>query len=105
MSAARAGCCQRKVQAMNAPSVLLNDGHSMPQIGLGTSPLNDAEVAPAVVTAIEAGDPHNDTAFKYCKHRGVGQGIPDSGPRPEDLFVTTKLDGTPQGDPRPIPPL
>jgi 2,5-diketo-D-gluconate reductase A len=87
---------------MHAPTVLLNDGYSIPQIGLGTSPLNDAEVAPAVVTAIEAGYRHIDTAFKYGNQRGVGRGIRDSGLRREDLFVTTKLDGTHQGDDRAI---
>ena len=87
---------------MQAPTVPFNDGFSIPQIGLGTSPLNDAEVAPAVVSAIEAGYRHIDTAFKYGNQRGVGKGIRDSGVRREDLFVTTKLDGTHQGDDRAI---
>jgi len=87
---------------MHAPTVLLNDGHSMPQIGLGTSPLNDADAARAVATAIEAGYRHIDTAYKYKNQRGVGQGIRDSGVRREDLFVTTKLDGAFQGDDRAI---
>src|SRR6476646_8346242 len=90
---------------MHAPSVLLNDGRAMPQIGLGTSPLNDAQVAPAVVAAIEAGYRHIDTAQKYRNQRGVGQGIRDSGLRREELFVTTKLDGPFQGDDRAIPGL
>ena len=74
----------------------------MPQIGLGTSPLNDAAAAAAVVAAIEAGYRHIDTAYKYRNQRGVGQGIRDSGARREDLFVTTKLDGAFQGDDRAI---
>jgi 2,5-diketo-D-gluconate reductase A len=72
---------------MNAPTVRLNDGHAMPQIGLGTSPLNDAEVAPVVVTAIEAGYRHIDTAFKYRNQRGVGQGIRDSGLRRAGFYI------------------
>ncbi len=63
---------------MPAPTLLLNDGHAMPQIGLGTSPLNDAEVAPAVVSAIVAGYRHLDTAMKYRNQRGVAA-IPRSG--------------------------
>ena len=54
---------------MTAPTILLNDGHAMPQIGLGTSPLNDSAVAPVVVAAIKAGYRHIDTAYKcgvYC---------------------------------------
>ena len=87
---------------MTAPTLLLNDGNSIPQIGLGTSPLSDKEVAPAIVAAIEAGYRHIDTAYKYGNETGVGQGIRDSGIRREDVFVTTKLDGTYQGDDRAI---
>jgi 8-oxo-dGTP pyrophosphatase MutT (NUDIX family) len=87
---------------MSAPTILLNDGNSIPQIGLGTWPLNDATVAPVIVSAIEAGYRHIDTAARYGNERGVGQGIRDSGIRREDLFVTTKLDGPYQGDDRAI---
>ena len=87
---------------MLAPTVRLNDGHSIPLIGLGTSPLNDAQVAPAVVAAIEAGYRHIDTAHKYRNQRGVGQGIRDSRLPREELFVTTKLDGAFQGGDRAV---
>src|SRR6185503_13514349 len=87
---------------MSAPTILLNNGKSIPQIGLGTSPLNDEEVAPLVVAAIEAGYRHIDTAYRYNNERGVGQGIRDSGIERENLFVTTKLDGQFQGDDRAI---
>lgn len=82
--------------------ILLNNGKSIPQIGFGTSPLNDKDVVPAVLAAIEAGYRHIDTAYKYNNERGVGQGIRDSGIPREDLFVTTKLDGQFQGDDRAI---
>ena len=85
---------------MSAPTILLNNGKSIPQIGFGTSPLNDKEVVPAVVAAIEAGYRHIDTAYRYNNERGVGQGIRDSGIDRESLFVTTKLDGMFQGDDR-----
>jgi 2,5-diketo-D-gluconate reductase A len=87
---------------MNAPTILLNNGKTIPQIGFGTSPLNDKEVAPLVVAAIEAGYRHIDTAYRYNNERGVGQGIRDSGIDRENLFVTTKLDGQFQGDDRAI---
>lgn len=87
---------------MTAPTIKLNDGNSIPQLGLGTSPMSDAEVAPAVVSAIEAGYRHIDTAARYGNERGVGQGIRDSGVRREELFVTTKLDGPYQGNDRAI---
>src|ERR671923_990155 len=87
---------------MSAPTIRLNDGKTIPQIGFGTSPLNDRAVVPAVLAAIEAGYRHIDTAYKYNNERGVGQGIRDSGISREDLFVTTKLDGTYQGNDRAI---
>jgi 2,5-diketo-D-gluconate reductase A len=85
---------------MSAPTILLNNGKTIPQIGFGTSPLNDTEVAPLVVAAIEAGYRHIDTAYKYDNEKGVGQGIRDSSIERESLFVTTKLDGQFQGDDR-----
>ncbi len=87
---------------MTVPTLRLNDGHLIPQLGLGTWPLSDAEVAPVIVTAIEAGYRHIDTAYRYGNERGVGQGIRDSGIRREDLFITTKLDGEFQGEDRAI---
>jgi len=87
---------------MNSPTIRLNDGNTIPQIGLGTSPLNDEEVAPLVVAAIEAGYRHIDTAYRYNNERGVGQGIRDSGIDRAKLFVTTKLDGPFQGNNRAI---
>ena len=87
---------------MTIPTIRLNDGHTMPQIGLGTASLNDDKVAPAIVTAIEAGYRHIDTAYRYGNQRGVGKGIRDSGIQREDVFVTTKLDGEFQGNERAI---
>jgi 2,5-diketo-D-gluconate reductase A len=82
--------------------ISLNDGHHIPQIGFGTSPLNDQKVVPAILAALEAGYRHIDTAFRYNNEKGVGQGIRESGIAREDLFVTTKLDGPFQGDDRAI---
>src|SRR5215207_8941097 len=87
---------------MSAPTILLNNGQYIPQIGFGTSPLNDKEVAPLVVAAIEAGYRHIDTAYRYNNEKGVGKGIRDSRIERESLFVTTKLDGQFQGDDRAI---
>jgi 2,5-diketo-D-gluconate reductase A len=87
---------------MTAATLPLNDGNSIPQIGLGTWPLDDQSVAPVIVAAIEAGYRHIDTAYRYGNQRGVGQGIRDSGIRREELFITTKLDGEFQGNERAI---
>lgn len=87
---------------MTIPALLLNDGYTMPQVGLGTASLNDDTVAPVIVTAIEAGYRHIDTAYRYGNQRGVGKGIRDSGIAREALFVTTKLDGEFQGNERAV---
>ncbi|HEX5689447.1 MAG TPA: aldo/keto reductase [Roseiflexaceae bacterium] len=87
---------------MAIPSLRLNDGHAIPQIGLGTASLKDDAVAPVIVTAIEAGYRHIDTAFRYGNQRGVGKGVRDSGMSREELFITSKLDGEFQGDERAV---
>ena len=88
--------------AMNVPNLLLNDGHTMPQIGLGTASLNDETIAKVIVKAVEIGYRHIDTAYRYGNQRGVGKGIRDSGIPREAIFVTTKLDGEFQGDDRAV---
>lgn len=80
-----------------APLIELNDGHKIPQLGLGTWPLNDAQVADAVVEAVAHGYRHIDTAVKYGNEKGVGNGIRSAGVSRGELFITTKLDGEFQG--------
>ncbi|MEV7607364.1 aldo/keto reductase [Paenarthrobacter sp. NPDC089322] len=80
-----------------APLIELNDGYKIPQLGLGTWPLDDAQVAEAVVEAVARGYRHIDTAAKYGNERGVGNGIRNSGVDRGELFITTKLDGMYQG--------
>ena len=82
---------------MTIPSVQMNDGRMIPQIGLGTWPLKDDDAPAVIVTAIEAGFRHIDTAFRYGNQKGVGQGVRDSGIARQELFITTKLDGEFQG--------
>lgn len=87
---------------MTVPSLPLNNGTSIPQIGLGTWPLNDKDVERTIVTATELGYRHVDTAAKYGNEAGVGAGVRASGIPREEFFVTTKLDGTFQGDDRAV---
>ncbi|KIC67224.1 aldo/keto reductase [Pseudarthrobacter phenanthrenivorans] len=85
-----------------AALIELNDGNRIPQLGLGTWPLDDEQVATAVVQAVEAGYRHIDTAVKYGNERGVGNGIRASGVDRGELFITTKLDGEFQGHDRAV---
>ncbi|WP_199245910.1 aldo/keto reductase [Leifsonia sp. AG29] len=79
-------------------SLPLNSGSRIPQLGLGTWPMDDAEVERAVIEAASVGYRHVDTAAKYGNEKGVGRGVAGSGIAREDWFVTTKLDGPYQGD-------
>jgi 2,5-diketo-D-gluconate reductase A len=87
---------------MSIPAIPLNTGATIPQVGLGTWPLDDAQAADAVAAGIEVGYRHIDTATKYGNEAGVGEGIRRSGIARDELFVTTKLDGQFQGDDRAI---
>ena len=74
-----------------APTVPLLHGAAMPRLGLGTWPMDDAEVERVLATAIELGYRSVDTAENYRNERGVGDGLRASGLPREELFVTTKL--------------
>jgi len=87
---------------MSIPTITLNTGAGIPQLGLGTWPLDDAEVADAVEAAAGLGYRHIDTATRYGNEAGVGEGVRRSGIPREQFFVTTKLDGEFQGDDRAI---
>lgn len=87
---------------MTIPTVKLNDGRDIPQLGLGTWPLDDASAEHVVATAIGLGYRHIDTAVKYGNEAGVGAGIRAADVARDELFVTTKLDGNYQGADRAI---
>ncbi|WP_179394684.1 aldo/keto reductase [Lacticaseibacillus absianus] len=72
-------------------TVELNNGVTMPRLGLGTWLIPDDAVAAVVRTALEAGYRHLDTAQAYGNERGVGEGLRASGLARESVFVTTKL--------------
>jgi len=74
-----------------APTVTLANGTTMPQLGLGTWPMNDAEAAVAVATAIDIGYRLIDTAENYGNERGVGEGIRNAGVSRAEVFVTSKF--------------
>ncbi|HEY9334319.1 MAG TPA: aldo/keto reductase [Kribbella sp.] len=71
------------------PTVTLSHGTAMPRIGLGTSPMNDADAERAVGTALELGYRLIDTAENYHNETGVGRALTNA-PRAE-VFVTSKF--------------
>lgn len=73
----------------------LNDGNTIPQLGLGTYKMDDQQARESVRYALEVGYRHVDTASFYANEEGVGQGIADAIAAGtltrEELFVTTKV--------------
>lgn len=76
---------------MTVPMLTLNDGVKIPQLGYGVWQVEDDKATPSVLTALEVGYRHIDTAAIYGNEEGVGRAIAESGLRREDLFITTKL--------------
>lgn len=76
----------------------LNDGVTMPWLGLGVWKTKDGdEVINAVKTAVEIGYRSIDTAAGYKNEEGVGQAIRECGINRDELFITTKLHNPDQG--------
>ena len=76
---------------MYTNSLTLSNGVSIPQLGLGTWFIDDANVAEAVKAAARLGYRHFDTAQAYGNERGVGEGIRTCGIPREELFVVSKV--------------
>ncbi|MCC5037049.1 aldo/keto reductase [Streptomyces sp. WAC 00631] len=81
----------------NIPTVTLNNGVEIPQLGFGVFQVPDEETTAAVASALEAGYRSIDTAAIYGNEAGVGKALTASGIAREDLFVTTKLWNADQG--------
>ncbi len=73
------------------PTVTLNDGNQIPQLGFGVFKVPPEETAAAVRAALEVGYRHIDTAQMYGNEKGVGQGIHDAGLDRGHVFITSKL--------------
>lgn len=80
-----------------ASGISLNDGRSIPQVGLGVWQTPADTTAQAVQAALAAGYRLIDTAAAYRNEAGVGEGVRASGVPRNDLFVTTKLWNPDQG--------
>ena len=75
----------------SVPTITLNDGKSIPQLGFGVFQIDPAETAEAVGLAFDAGYRHIDTAQMYGNEKGVGEAVRASGLDRTDVFVTSKL--------------
>ncbi|GAA3159379.1 MULTISPECIES: aldo/keto reductase [Streptomyces] len=79
------------------PTITLNNGVTMPQLGFGVWQVPDDEATAAVGHALEAGYRSIDTAAIYGNEEGTGRALAASGIPRGELFVTTKLWNAEQG--------
>lgn len=77
---------------------VLSNGVHIPIIGFGTWQTPDGEVAvSSVLTALEAGYRHIDTAQGYGNEESVGIAVKKSGLDRKDVFITSKLANSERG--------
>jgi 2,5-diketo-D-gluconate reductase A len=75
----------------SVPDIALNDGRTIPQLGFGVFQIPPAETVEAVLTALDAGYRHIDTAEMYGNEAEVGEGVRRSGLDRGEVFLTSKL--------------
>ena len=78
-------------QVQNVPTLRLNDGREIPQLGFGVFQVPPAETEAAVTRALEVGYRHIDTAAAYRNEAGVARAIAAIGLDRSEVFITTKL--------------
>jgi 2,5-diketo-D-gluconate reductase A len=79
------------------PSLKMNNGLEIPQLGFGVFLVPPEETQQAVTEALEAGYRLIDTAQGYKNEEGVGAAIAESDVPRDELFITTKLTNSEQG--------
>ncbi|KAF4981241.1 hypothetical protein FZEAL_2929 [Fusarium zealandicum] len=81
--------------ASSVPSIKLNSGYEMPQVGFGLWKVDNATCADTVYNAIKAGYRLFDGACDYGNEKECGEGvaraIKDGLVKREDLFLVSKL--------------
>ena len=82
---------------MTVPTIALNDGLTIPQLGFGVFRVDPEQTERIVSDALEVGYRHIDTAAIYGNEIGVGKAIAASGIPRDELFITTKLWNSDQG--------
>ena len=77
--------------ASGVPTISLNNGVQIPQLGFGVFQIKPEETVKATTSALEIGYRHIDTAQMYGNEREVGIAVRESGIPREEVFVTSKL--------------
>jgi len=79
------------------PSLVMNNGLHIPQLGFGVFLVPPEETKQAVAEALKAGYRLIDTAQGYRNEEGVGAAIAESDVSRDELFITTKLTNSEHG--------
>ena len=78
----------------SVPTITLNDGVEIPQLGFGVFQVPPEDTKKATLEALEVGYRHIDTAEMYGNEKGVGEAVAESGIPRDQIFVTSKLNNT-----------
>ncbi|MGO8869834.1 MAG: aldo/keto reductase [Acidimicrobiales bacterium] len=73
------------------PTVTLNNGRSIPQLGFGVFQIPPEDTVEVVRTALDIGYRHIDTAEMYRNEQQVGEAVARSGLDRSEVFITSKL--------------
>ena len=76
---------------MAVPTITLNNGVQIPQLGFGVFQIPPEDTKDATLTALDVGYRHIDTAEMYGNEKGVGEAVRESGIPRDEVFITSKL--------------
>lgn len=76
---------------MQSPTVKLNDGRHIPQLGMGVYQIPNETLPDVIAAGVELGYRLIDGAFFYDNEQGMGEGVRKANAPREDLFVTSKV--------------
>ncbi|WP_433661108.1 aldo/keto reductase [Nocardia sp. CA-128927] len=85
------------MSASSIPSITLNDGTTLPQLGFGVFRVPDADATSAVAAALAVGYRAIDTAAYYRNETGTGTAIAEAGVPRDQIQLTTKIWHTDNG--------
>jgi 2,5-diketo-D-gluconate reductase A len=78
-------------ETTHVPTIDLNDGRAIPQLGFGVFQVPPEDTAEATSRALEVGYRHIDTAEMYGNEQGVGDAVRDSSLDRDAIWITSKL--------------
>jgi 2,5-diketo-D-gluconate reductase A len=78
-------------ETTHVPTIALNDGRAIPQLGFGVFQIPPEDTAEATRLALEVGYRHIDTAEMYANEQGVGDAVQSSSLGRDAVWITSKL--------------